>query len=192
MNKDNTKFSFDKKYNLTDGEIEKMYVDRMESTSDKVIIDKLFRASLCDPRRSDVYFDSNETAMKAKEIANKLNDILPHEFSTSDYAYTWLDDLSGGSIFKIINKDVLKSKENKNLINFAKKIFQFVKKFFRWILLVLVLAAMFYWFQIRPQVIRRNCESTLSENMSARQNNKFRECLVKNGLAPESLYVNTE
>lgn len=107
MGIDNTKFGFDKNYNLTDDEIEKWYVERMTSESDKVIADKLFRASLCDPRRSDVYFDSNETAMKAKRIADKLNDLSLDEFSTSNYPYKWLDGLSGGSIFKIINKNVL-------------------------------------------------------------------------------------
>lgn len=192
MGTDNTKFGFDKNYDLTDDEIEKRYVERMTSESNKVIADKLFRASLCDPRRSDVYFDSNETAMRAKGIADKLNDLSLNEFSTSDYSYKWLDELSGAGIFKVINKDVLKSKKGKSYINFVKKIFQFVKKFFRWILLLLVLTATFYWFQVRPQVIRRNCESTLSGTASARQNNKFRECLVKNGLAPESLYVNTD
>ena len=65
---------------------------------------------------------------------------------------------------------------------------------------LLLLAGWFYWFQWRPSQIRKRCEwSIFSEETvsyrgakSARQNNKYRHCLIKNGLKPESLFVNTE
>lgn len=69
------------------------------------------------------------------------------------------------------------------------------------ILLLIVIAGLsLYWFQIRPEEIRKNCEYAIFSKETAaykgsyavRQNNKYRQCLIRNGLAPESIFVNTE
>lgn len=67
-------------------------------------------------------------------------------------------------------------------------------------IVLIVLFFGFYWFQWRPNEIRRNCEFEIFSkegvrykgSVSTRQNNKYRQCMVKNGLAPESLFVNTD
>jgi hypothetical protein len=68
------------------------------------------------------------------------------------------------------------------------------------ILALFLLAGLFYWFELRPNTIRKNCEFMIFSKQRAiysgygavLQNNEFRQCLVRNGLAPESLYVNTQ
>lgn len=61
------------------------------------------------------------------------------------------------------------------------------------IFLVLVL---FYWFQYRPSEIRRSCAEEAIKDINTatkvRENNRYRECLVKHGLRPESLFVETQ
>jgi hypothetical protein len=67
-------------------------------------------------------------------------------------------------------------------------------------LVILSFAFIFYYVQWRPSEIRKNCEFSIFSKetaayrgpIAARQNNKYRQCLVKNGLQPESLFVNTE
>ena len=67
-------------------------------------------------------------------------------------------------------------------------------------LIILSLAFLFYYFQWKPSEIRKNCEFSIFSKETAvyrgsiavRQNNKYRQCLIKNGLPPESLFVNTE
>jgi hypothetical protein len=64
---------------------------------------------------------------------------------------------------------------------------------------IVLSGGLLYWFELRPQQIRKNCEFMIFSKERAyytgivaiRQNNEFRQCLVRNGLAPESLYVNT-
>lgn len=65
---------------------------------------------------------------------------------------------------------------------------------------LLVLAFLFYWYELRPNTIRRNCEWSVFSKETAEyvgedsviQNNKYRQCLIKNGLKPESIFVNTQ
>jgi len=101
-------FGFSKDGFPPDSEIEEMYIKTAESVEDRVIQDKLFRALLYDPRRSDIYFGTEEDAHKAEEIAHKLNSMSKESFLTSGYAYEWLDELSGAQIFKIVDPKVLK------------------------------------------------------------------------------------
>lgn len=76
-----------------------------------------------------------------------------------------------------------------------------MKKKILWLVAIgiVLLSSLFYWFELRPQQIRKDCEFMIFSKERAyytgstaiRQNNEFRQCLVRNGLAPESLYVNT-
>lgn len=67
-------------------------------------------------------------------------------------------------------------------------------------LLVLLFAIFFCWFEVRPSLVRKDCEweifsnerATYSGSTAIRQNNKYRQCLIRNGLKPESLFVNTD
>jgi len=108
----NSVFGFDKGGYLPDSEIEKLYQEKIKSLTndEKEIGEKLFKASWYDPRRSDIYFDTEDTANKAQEIANKLHSMSKGEFMSSNYSYGWFDELSGASLFKIVNKSVLKPK----------------------------------------------------------------------------------
>lgn len=60
------------------------------------------------------------------------------------------------------------------------------------LLFILVSIILFYWFQIRPAEIRKSCvEKALAKDVfDDEQNNYYRVCLVKNGLAPDSIFVN--
>ncbi len=64
--------------------------------------------------------------------------------------------------------------------------------------LVIVSGGLFYWFQWRPSEIRKECvrvtiEDSKKEHWDAwLTNNRYRGCLVQNGLSPESLFVNTD
>ncbi len=59
------------------------------------------------------------------------------------------------------------------------------------LVLVLYLFDYFYWW---PQRTRKYCvDLAVKQNMpKVRQNNYYRECLVKSGLKPESLFVNLD
>lgn len=52
----------------------------------------------------------------------------------------------------------------------------------------------FYWFAMRPAAIRRNCEAWASSKnyYKIAVNNAYRQCLVRNGMSPESIYVNLQ
>lgn len=104
---------FDKSSYLSDSEIEKQYREKINSLEDggEETRDKFFKASLYDPRRTDVYFGSKESAEKAQEIANRLHIMSKEEFMASDYPYKWIDELPGVSIYKIVNKKVLIPKD---------------------------------------------------------------------------------
>jgi len=100
-------FSFSKKGFLSDSEIEALYIKKAESVKDKVIQDKLFRALMYDPRKSDIFFGSEEDAHKAEQIALKLHSMDQVAFLESDYPHFWLNELSGARIYKIANKEML-------------------------------------------------------------------------------------
>lgn len=67
------------------------------------------------------------------------------------------------------------------------------------IFVLFIFVAFFYWFQWRPAQVRKNCEFAVfgkgaalyGGTMAVRQNNKYRQCLIRNGLAPESIFVNS-
>lgn len=101
-------FGFKKVGFLSDSEIEELYTKKVEATVDKVIQDKLFRALMYDPRKSDIYFGSEEDAHKAERIARKLHEMATNVFLASDYPYIWLDELAGAKIYKVNNSEVLK------------------------------------------------------------------------------------
>ena len=102
-------FDYKKVGFLSDTEIEAIYAKKSKSINDKSIQQKLFRASIYDPRKSDVYFGSQECALKAEKIADKLNRMPEAVFLSSSYPYKWFDELEGETIFKIVNKKILKS-----------------------------------------------------------------------------------
>lgn len=102
-------FGFDKPNLISDTEIEELYTKKSEMTEDKDIQQKLFRASMYDPRKSDIYFSTQEAAVLAEKIAHKLSEMTAIEFMSSSYPYEWLDELPETTIYKIINKSILKS-----------------------------------------------------------------------------------
>lgn len=58
---------------------------------------------------------------------------------------------------------------------------------------------LFYWLQVRPGEIRKNCEAYAGSKENTnynrgkiRANNLYRQCLIKNGIQAESIYVNVE
>lgn len=109
----NTVFGINKNSYLTDSEIERLYREKIEALSDneKEIKNKLFKASLYDPRRTDIYFGSEEAANKAQQVGDKLHLMTKEDFMSGDYPYKWIDELAGESIFRIINKKVLSTKD---------------------------------------------------------------------------------
>lgn len=101
-------FNYEKGGFSTDTEIELLYIDKAKMTSDKTRQEKLFRASMYDPRKSDIYFGSEKAALKAEAIAKNLQKLTKIEFMDSDYPFVWLDELAGESIFKVVNKKKIK------------------------------------------------------------------------------------
>lgn len=150
-------FGFDKTGYLSDSEIEALYQKKSELVNNKEVQNKLFNASLYDPRKSDIYFSSAESANKGKEIADKLHKITTEEFLNSNYAYQWFDELSGASIFKIVNKNVLKPLEGGDNISMIRKFFQFIRINYIWVLAASIIILLFYWLQLRPSLIRKSC-----------------------------------
>ena len=160
MNMQNSKvFGFDKTGYLSDLEIEALYQKKSELVADKTVQDKLFRASFYDPRKLDVFFDSVESANKGKGIADKLHRMTAEEFLSSDYAYRWFDGLSGASLFKIVNKNVLKQSEGGDNTSMIKKFFQFIRINYIWVLAASIVILLFYWLQLRPSLIRKSCHN---------------------------------
>ena len=105
----NNVFGFDKVGFPTDTEIEALYARKSELTDDKDIQAKLLKASMYDPRKSDVYFGTKEAASRAEQIAHELNEMTTDEFMESNYPYEWLEELKGASIYKITSPSILKS-----------------------------------------------------------------------------------
>lgn len=56
---------------------------------------------------------------------------------------------------------------------------------------LLLISGWFYWFQYRPGEVRRSCaeEATKGPGTKKAEDNRYRECLAKHGLKPESLFV---
>lgn len=71
---------------------------------DKKIFDLLIRASMYDPRRSDVGYGTKEMVEKGQEIAAKLDAMSEEEFMTSPFALEWIDILGEG--MKITNMPI--------------------------------------------------------------------------------------
>lgn len=107
----NNVFGFDKVGFPADDEIEQLYARKSELTDDKDIQAKLLKASMYDPRKSDIYFGTEEEASKAEQIAHKLNQMATDEFMESNYPLEWFSELQGASIYKIANPEVLKPQE---------------------------------------------------------------------------------
>lgn len=101
-------YGFDKVEFPTDTEIEELYSRKSELTDDKDIQAKILRASMYDPRKSDIYFGTVEAASKAEQIAHKLVEMTTDEFMESNYPSEWLSELHGVSIYKIANPSVIK------------------------------------------------------------------------------------
>jgi|SRR3990170_271217 len=106
-NMDNV-FGFNKSKLPTDSEIEELYFKKSEATINKDIQNKLFRASMYDPRKSDIYFGTEEVALKAEQISHKLDEMTTGEFMSSSYPYEWLSELPEVTIYKVTNPSVLK------------------------------------------------------------------------------------
>ncbi|MCX5706046.1 MAG: hypothetical protein NTZ92_08340, partial [Candidatus Omnitrophica bacterium] len=61
---------------------------------------------------------------------------------------------------------------------------------------IVLIGLAYYWFEWRPYYIRRIClekafDYTEETNLATR-NNLYRGCLIKRGLPPESVFVNTD
>jgi hypothetical protein len=63
--------------------------------------------------------------------------------------------------------------------------------FITFVFLFLITGA-FYWFQIRPSDIRKNClkYARNKSKYAVQGNNYYRICLTENGMQPESVFVN--
>lgn len=68
----------------------------------------------------------------------------------------------------------------------------------QYLLIGFIIFTIFYWFQIRPSEIRKECLNDLSETAKSSNglsktsmNDIYRMCLVKNGLKPENLVDST-
>jgi len=62
------------------------------------------------------------------------------------------------------------------------------------VLLILLLAGLFYWFQVRPARIRVMCNKYVDERVDdpgditlLEGNNLYRRCMVSHGLKPEDI-----
>jgi hypothetical protein len=67
-----------------------------------------------------------------------------------------------------------------------------MKKILIGVCILFLLSALFYWFQIRPSMIRSSCwksfvKNAKSGNESNGANISYRICLVENGMKPEDL-----
>lgn len=92
----------------------------------------------------------------------------------------WLKPLINSINTSVANKKDIKRKTNLTLP-------------FVILLIVATVSFSFYWFNLRPASIRKDCAekvSTVDESRS-RKNNLYRECLAKNGIKPESLFVSS-
>jgi hypothetical protein len=84
------------------------------------------------------------------------------------------------------------------LYRLNRKILSFISSTtWRYIFIPLVImslfAVAFYWFQWRPSEVRKKCANEIVNTSGQRiKNNKYRECLLKEGMKPESLYVNLD
>lgn len=68
---------------------------------------------------------------------------------------------------------------------------------FKVTVVVLFIGLGFYWFQLRPSEIRKDCGGKSLEYGKGNSdfgdiNNFYRTCLIKNGMKPESMFVNLE
>lgn len=66
-----------------------------------------------------------------------------------------------------------------------------MKKILTGVFILLLLSALFYWFEIRPATIRSSCWKRVLENAKSGNgsngNISYRICLVENGMKPEDL-----
>ncbi len=92
------------------------------------------------------------------------------------------------------NKDTLKTKQS-FVEGFKKKI---NVKTFLMVSSLFLIGVFFYWYQLRPNSIRKSCaeevmsgksKNALTANSRSRINNNFRLCLTEHGLKPESLFI---
>ncbi len=62
------------------------------------------------------------------------------------------------------------------------------------VVILLFIVISFYWFELRPGLIRKDCEAYAGSKSSSRIriNNLYRQCLIRNGLPPESIFVNLQ
>jgi len=67
-----------------------------------------------------------------------------------------------------------------------------IKKYFLILFSCLCIIFLFYWFELRPNIVRKSCaeESTSKYRYGSMANNLYRLCLVKHLMKPESLFVN--
>lgn len=56
---------------------------------------------------------------------------------------------------------------------------------------IVLVAIVFYWFQLRPAIVRSQCANEAISKTWIRSvtNDYYRSCLAKQGIRPESLYV---
>lgn len=105
-------FTFDKRSFKLDSEIKELYKKKLEISEEKqgkdlppevrkaYVTDDMFgaflkleRAGKLDPRYRNIYFRDKETAKKALEVANKLDNMEDEEFLYSGYPYVWQDEI---------------------------------------------------------------------------------------------------
>lgn len=62
-----------------------------------------------------------------------------------------------------------------------------------WLIVILaVMGAAFFWYELRPSDIRKNCEAYANSQDAYdvdESNNFYRMCLLRNGMKPESMFV---
>lgn len=127
LGKEQKVYSFNKVGYSDPKVIESLYITKIEqllngrkeadlSESEKQINLKLQRSIYYDPRLPDVYFVSEETVRKAQQIADKLHKMTQDEFLSGEYSYQWLDELTGTSLYKVIDPSILTSVQPNDLV----------------------------------------------------------------------------
>lgn len=146
---------------------------------------RLERASQFDPRYHNVYFKTREAAEKALLLAEKLDCMSENEFLESGFPYR-LEDYIGLTNVILDEGKISRTKRWRELIDrlgWSKVVI--------FIVLLGLITTIFYWLQIRPSNIRKDCANQAMKEYGGRssRNNYYRLCLTKSGLKPESLFV---
>ncbi len=109
-------YSFNKSDLKKDDHIEDLYEKKIKlflcsrreeslPERDQKILKLLREAQMFDPRYKNVFYPTRKMAIKAMEIAEKLDLLTDEEFLISSYPYTWREEINISRTGKWINKE---------------------------------------------------------------------------------------